>query len=158
MSKDTFMMPMPEPQAAEEWAMDCDHILELDDLPSAMCINCARAYAAQECTALRATLTEAQRELDSYKGTEGRCPVGHNKRFTYDEEIGKGCVACERDALQQRVEALKKTVIFLSPGSHDINCNWQSEFEDAEKGCSQCVAEAALRGVVSVDSAEENWG
>jgi len=49
-------------------------------------------------------------ELESYEGMEGRCPVGHNKRFTYDEEqTGRGCVACERDtAISELAEAITK--------------------------------------------------
>lgn len=55
---------------------------------------------------------QAQGELAKYEGDEGRCSVGHNKRFTYDEPepIGKGCVACERDAAIDRAEQAEARV------------------------------------------------
>ncbi len=46
-------------------------------------------------------------ELAEYEGIEGRCPKGHNKKFTYELEGQTGCVVCENDSLTAENERLK---------------------------------------------------
>lgn len=62
---------------------------------------------AMETVGARVSLSDVLAEVDAlrsaladYEGTDGRCPEGHNKRFTYDmTTIGGevGCVCCERE-------------------------------------------------------------
>jgi hypothetical protein len=60
--------------------------------------------------ALRAALAEVD---EAQLGVEGRCPVGHNKRFTF-ELLGRiGCVACERDAAERRAQEKEEELIIL---------------------------------------------
>jgi hypothetical protein len=54
----------------------------------------------------RAVLAALTTELAEYEGVDGRCPIGHNKKFTYSLQGQIGCVACERDAAKAEVAAL----------------------------------------------------
>ena len=68
----------------------------------------ARIEAEAKVESLAAALAESRREVARYEGTEGRCPVGHNKRFTYQLSGAIGCVACDRDKAQQEVAGLRR--------------------------------------------------
>lgn len=44
---------------------------------------------------------KAERELAESEGVEGRCAIGHNKKFTYELGGETGCVACEREKAER---------------------------------------------------------
>jgi hypothetical protein len=79
------------------------------------CRQLKQAYVSERDNAETADklLTEAQVELAEYEGIEGRCPNGHNKKFTYDLNGSVGCVVCEKDearanAIGECVDAIPK--------------------------------------------------
>lgn len=69
---------------------------------------------------LRAQLSEAQRQLAEYEGIEGRCSMGHNKKFTYELDGRTGCVACERDEAQRENERLRNKLKQYMYGSGEV--------------------------------------
>jgi hypothetical protein len=66
------------------------------------------------CELILRALRAAQAEVEEAQlGVEGRCQVGHNKRFTF-ELLGRiGCVACERDAAERRAQEKEEELIIL---------------------------------------------
>lgn len=55
-------------------------------------------------------------------GEEGRCAVGHSKKFRYDglpeQGMEPGCVACERDEAQAQLQALQRALHSLAKREH----------------------------------------
>jgi hypothetical protein len=56
-----------------------------------------------ECAALEKENAEL---IAEQLGIEGRCPVGHNKKFTYELKGQLGCVACEKAALEKEKDEM----------------------------------------------------
>lgn len=50
---------------------------------------------------------ELKQEIAENDGVEGRCKVGHHKKFSYMLNEKAGCVACERDQAASMVEELR---------------------------------------------------
>ena len=69
--------------------------------------------ARQQIAALVSQVAELEAQVAEWEGLEGRCPVGHNKQFSYrldppGNESFIGCVACERDEAEAEVERLHR--------------------------------------------------
>ena len=97
------------------------------------------------------TLAEWEHLAQGFRGTIlGNAALEMAKEIRrlreYQEYFAPGVTELQADlaAHQAVVRELAERLDHVAPVGHDINCEYQSEFEDAHKGCPRCVADEGL--------------
>ena len=75
----------------------------------------------------------------------------------YQEYFAPGVTELQADLAAHRavIRELAERLDHVAPVGHDINCEYQSEFEDAHKGCPRCIADEGLAHPLVQQAREE---